>query len=395
MGAIEPRGDIHNFENRYQNAIKHLEKDRKVSRSNKKVIYDFLRDTKIDGIGRARQVFYIYHLRTLAGYLKKDFDKATKEDIKKVVETIQERPNWAKNTRRDHRVVLKRFYKWMKGEGKLYPPEVAWISTGGHDVRHLTPNELVSEEDLRELLKNTKNTRERAILWVMWEGGLRAGELLNLRVKHVVFDQMGAIVYVPEEGKTGQRPVRLVAAVPALSEYLEQHPTKRQEDALWVSDRQKAFGFAMLTAFLKRLEESGALTKRLHCHLMRKSAATRVAPHLREAVMKNYFGWTQGSRMPAVYIHMSGAAVDEEVLRMYGKVPKEENANDKLRPKECNTCGTANSVDRDWCVRCRRAVSERAKMQTMEGEKLLLSSLTKEAVEELVQKKFEELQARH
>lgn len=123
---------------------------------------------------------------------------------------------------------------------------------------------------------------------------------------------------------------------------------------------------------------------------MRKSAATRVALHMREAVMKNYFGWTQGSAMPAVYVHMSGAAVDEEVLRMYGKVPKREETNGKLLPKECNICGTANTADRDWCIRCRHPISEKAKAQVLDAERVLLASVTPDVLEQLVQKKIQE-----
>jgi len=39
--------------------------------------------------------------------------------------------------------------------------------------------------------------------------------------------------------------------------------------------------------------------------------------------MCEYFGWIQGSDMPSTYVHLSGRDIDNAILRIHGKLPKE------------------------------------------------------------------------
>ncbi|WP_340819137.1 hypothetical protein [Methanolobus sp. WCC4] len=42
--------------------------------------------------------------------------------------------------------------------------------------------------------------------------------------------------------------------------------------------------------------------------------------------MNAYFGWVQGSDMPAVYVHLSGRDVDDAVLKANGVVSHETSS---------------------------------------------------------------------
>ncbi|RLG70969.1 MAG: hypothetical protein DRO11_05300 [Methanobacteriota archaeon] len=46
--------------------------------------------------------------------LGKDFDKATKEDIERLVKRL-ERSDYSAWTKHDYKVALKRFYRWLNG----------------------------------------------------------------------------------------------------------------------------------------------------------------------------------------------------------------------------------------------------------------------------------------
>jgi integrase/recombinase XerD len=48
-----------------------------------------------------------------------------------------------------------------------------------------------------------------------------------------------------------------------------------------------------------------------------------MANYLTEAQMNVYFGWTQGSDMPGVYVHLSGRDIDDAVLNANGIVQKD------------------------------------------------------------------------
>jgi len=60
--------------------------------------------------------------------MKKDFDKVSEDDIKKVVAEIQE-SNYSPWTKQTYKVIIRRFYKWhLKTPGKDFPDIVSWIN---------------------------------------------------------------------------------------------------------------------------------------------------------------------------------------------------------------------------------------------------------------------------
>jgi ribosomal protein L40E len=67
--------------------------------------------------------------------------------------------------------------------------------------------------------------------------------------------------------------------------------------------------------------------------------------------MKNYFGWTGGSNMPALYVHLSGRDIDGGILKMHGMQP-EEDTKIKLTIKTCNRCHFKNPPEAKYCNAC-------------------------------------------
>ena len=63
------------------------------------------------------------------------FEEATKDDIVELIAKI-ERRNYAEWTKHDYKVILRKFYKWLRGTDD-YPPEVRWIK-----VKYSIPSRL-------------------------------------------------------------------------------------------------------------------------------------------------------------------------------------------------------------------------------------------------------------
>jgi len=72
-----------------------------------------------------------------------------------------------------------------------------------------------------------RSTRDGAILATFYESWARRGELLEVRLKHVTFDEKGAILNI-QRGKTGNHRIRLDLAFP----YLRQCAESWHRDAL-------------------------------------------------------------------------------------------------------------------------------------------------------------------
>jgi hypothetical protein len=68
---------------------------------------------------------YVYWLKHIGILLRQDFEESTTDDIRRVASEI-ERSNYTDYTKDTIKVMLKRFYKWLRGTDD-YPPEVKWI----------------------------------------------------------------------------------------------------------------------------------------------------------------------------------------------------------------------------------------------------------------------------
>ncbi|MBW2995546.1 hypothetical protein KY312_04275, partial [Candidatus Woesearchaeota archaeon] len=99
--------DLYNYSRRYESAVKHVKKAR-ISVANKKHILDFIDHCTISGIGVPRRLRYLGVLKMLAEMLKVDFNKATKEDIQRIVRLLVENEKYSAWTKSTYKTMLKR-----------------------------------------------------------------------------------------------------------------------------------------------------------------------------------------------------------------------------------------------------------------------------------------------
>jgi integrase/recombinase XerD len=77
-----------------------------------------------------------------------------------------------------------------------------------------------------------------------------------------------------------------------------------------------------------------------------------LANYLTEAQMNEYFGWVQGSDMPATYVHLNGRDVDDKILQIYDLKPKDKTRENELKPNVCPRCKYINASVSRYCGRC-------------------------------------------
>jgi hypothetical protein len=84
--------DVHNFERRYENALRLLHANRKILPENREKILEFLTHCKAKELRKARQLFYLQRLTTIASILRsKRFVDAARADLEKVFAKLGER----------------------------------------------------------------------------------------------------------------------------------------------------------------------------------------------------------------------------------------------------------------------------------------------------------------
>lgn len=289
-----------------------------ISDANKVIIGKFLDACIVEGLSEHRILKYVSTLKNIALIMQIDLDKATKEDIYGFICDLENagKGQWLKH---DYKVTLKKFYKWYTKED--YPEITKWIKTTIKKTNQKLPEDILDESEVLLLIQTALCLRDRAIIALLWDIGGRIGEIGNIKIRHISFDEHGASISV--NGKTGPRRVRAVFSVPYIKAWLETHPFRDNPDApLWVNqkytDKIHPLRYDAIRMMLKRTTERAGINKNIHPHLFRHSRATHMANYLTEAQMNQYFGWVQGSDMPAVYVHLSGRDVDDAVLKANG-----------------------------------------------------------------------------
>jgi integrase/recombinase XerD len=343
---------IHKYASRL-NGIENAIRASSLSEKNKKIIFEFKRHLVVTDISMPRVIKYLQSLKTIASKTNIDFDKATKNDIEEYVAYINGEP-YSEWTKKDFKLVLKRFYKWLKNTGDDFPPEVKWIKTGMKRCKTKLPEELLTPKDVMKMIDAAENLRDKALVSVLFESGCRIGELGILRIKDLVFDDYG--IQFNASGKTGARQIRIIDSTSYLSNWLNAHPCKNDRDAfLWVSltyNKGHILDYNRFVDILKSLAEKAGVQKKCNPHAFRHARATFLANHLTEFQMNQYFGWAQGSDMPSTYVHLSGKNTDCALLKLAGIKTMESKNDSEMKPKICSRCNTINPYDAKFCIKC-------------------------------------------
>jgi integrase len=114
---------------------------------------------------------------------------------------------------------LKKFNKWLNGGEE--PASTRWIKTTLKKYDRKLPEDMLKKDDVKSIIDTALNKRDKAIIALLWDIGARIGEIGNLRVKDIKFDDIGISIIV--NGKTGPRRVRAVWSVDYLRHWLEDH----------------------------------------------------------------------------------------------------------------------------------------------------------------------------
>lgn len=330
--------------------------DPEICEENKKILKDMMDKCFADGLTTTRICKILYTTRQIAHYLNKPFPDATKLDIQGVVGKIERNERYSEWTKHDFKAILKKLYKWLKGNDETFPDEVRWVKPRLKNGKKMLPENILTEDEVKRMAEIATHPRDKAFVLALYESGCRIGEMLSLQLKNVQFDEFGGILRV--SGKTGDRRVRVVFSAPAIATWLDHHPLKNDPEAyLWSGWERRyaheSFHYGRLNKKLKQYAEQAGIKRRIYPHLFRHSRATALASKLTEAQMKEHFGWVQSSDMASVYVHLSGRDVDEALLKTYGITVKEEQKKEEnLKPRTCPRCKVANSPISKFCQRC-------------------------------------------
>jgi len=361
-----------------------------VPEPNRSKLLGFYRSMLVEELGLGRIGVALGNMYRVSIWLKhRPFEELTKEDVIDLVEKIKRTPTkrrakrtvnepYAEQTVESYKMSIKKFWRWMKNRSLApeelkqtpYPPEVAWIKRK-KKKNGLLPKDIWTPEDVNRLAGVAGNLRDRAFILGLFGSGCRIGEFLPLTRKDAAFDRYSCQVVV--DGKTGSRRVRLTpAASVALAGWLEVHPNKDPDAPVWVDVQgrkhipKEHLSYDWAHKMLNDLARRAEIDKPIRPHLLRHSLATYYASRLTESVMNEHFGWEQGGRTAAVYTHLSGKQVDDQILAVFGKKKLDADTNEAVDVVRCVRCAAENTPGARQCGKCGFPLSSVAVMELLE-----------------------------
>jgi site-specific recombinase XerD len=181
------------------------------------------------------------------------------------------------STARARQLGVRRFSAWLEDEGEVDTDPLLGLKAPKLDTK---VTESLTDTELRLLIKacggkDFRERRDEAIVRLMAETGMRAGEVCGLTVADVDLARGLATVRRGKGGKGRVAPFGDQTAR-AIDRYLRARRTHRlaDTDALWLGDRGKSLKYYGLHSALKYRAQLAGLTN-FHPHLLRHTAASR------------------------------------------------------------------------------------------------------------------------
>ncbi len=352
----------------------------------------FLEKLHLNGLEDGRIIVYGARLQLILKLFNKNrvrLADATKSDCERVLFAILNTKTnkgryYSGESKAAYALALLRLIHYAKtgeigNKDEGYVEEVSWIRPSRYrnkdDDVSILPEDLLTPEELYSIIGKTRNEKERAMLWVMFEGAFRPGELLNLRVGGIEFKSK--YILVSTIGKTGKKRVPLVYSFKPLLEWLSKHPQRNEPKSyLWYSETstQKRTSYRYLRKILKRCATDAQIKKRVWNYLIRHTQLTMLAKKLSDQTLCVFGNWSKGSKMPARYVHLSGKDVENALLELHGIKNEDENKT-KVMFRDCPRCAEKNTPDSQRCSKCGFILDEQLLSVVADSEQEILQDM--------------------
>ena len=229
----------------------------------------FLSSKRIEGCSERSLSYYKSTIESMENKLNKRANLIETEDLRKYLSDYQENNNCSKITIDNIRRILSSYFSWLEDENYIIKSPIRRI----HKIR--TPQlvkETFSDEELEIMKDYCSEIRDLALIDFLSSTGVRVGELINLNISDINFQDRSCIVF----GKGNkEREVYFDARTKIhLKEYIEAR--NDNNPALFVSLLQphKRLDIKGIEIRLHDIGEKNNIN-RVHPHKFRRTMATK------------------------------------------------------------------------------------------------------------------------
>ena len=363
------------------------------------LLYEFIAEHKsCANIAPARVNKLIYHLVAWRKYIG-PFRENTIVNLYQGIDSIKSATNtrgrpYKQNTLYDFVAILKLFYTWMiesdytdineKKLRKIKPPPQETMTKEANDI--------LTKDEVAAMIQSCQNSRDRAIITMLYEGGFRIGELGTLVWNDLKFDKYGVVVNV--NFKTGKpRYIRLIMATEHISRWKDDYPFDPEPDVLvFLTQQRNPLNHAAINKQIQLIAKRAGITKHVTPHIFRHTRITHlIQDGVNESVIKLMMWGTLTTNMFQTYAHLTGGDIDRAMLDNYGITTDDEEVRQtaSLEPRQCPKCHYVNGPVATYCSHCGQSLTDKAEetIQTLVQDLIDHPDILREALEKRAHEK--------
>ncbi len=262
----------------------------------------------------------------------------------------------SQNTIRDYILDLKAFFNFLieRNYSTIEKKMMKDINPPRKNRHTKKLENIPTQKMIKSMIDCATSIRDKAFLYVMYEGGFRLCEIRNMKWNQITFDNDGGVtIHVCE--KTGYpRYVPLYASVRYLKMLKDSYPIDVNGDS-----------YVFLSRYNQQLKDE-TIRKQFKLIVKKAGYSTKITPHyfrharithlirmgMLECDIKEIMWGNQNTKEFLTYLHISGVTLKKSVR----KASKIESLDDNdfyqdyvLEAKKCSLCGHINSGNSKIC----------------------------------------------
>lgn len=238
---------------------------------NKNMIDSFISSKQVEGCSERTIRYY----KEIVEKFVNSFDKSIKQitttnEIRNYLSNYKDNSSCGSTTIDNIRRVLSSFFSWLEDEDYIIKSPVRRI----HKIKTaVVVKEVLTDENLERLRDECENIRDLSLIELLISIGMRVGELVNLNINSLNFEDRSCIVL----GKGNKEREVYFDAKTKL--HLKEYISKRNDtnDALFVSMREpnQRLSISGIELIIRTLGINSNINK-VHTHKFRRTLATMV-----------------------------------------------------------------------------------------------------------------------
>lgn len=235
---------------------------------NKKMIDSFISSKQVEGCSGRTVKYYKEIIEKFVNNFDKGIKQISTNEIRNYLSNYKENSSCGSTTIDNIRRVLSSFFSWLEDEDYIIKSPVRRI----HKIKTaLVVKEVLTDENLERLRDECENIRDLSLIELLISTGMRVGELVNLNITSLNFEERSCIVL----GKGNKEREVYFDAKTKL--HLKEYISKRNDtnNALFVSMREphQRLSISGIELIIRTLGINSNINK-VHPHKFRRTLAT-------------------------------------------------------------------------------------------------------------------------